>query len=336
MSSHSCHVDLYFEDGVEWTARIRLDTPLQPPSRVRDSISRSEVATLKFLEKTQVPAPHVHHYALAEALDDVGVPYMLVDKLPGRVPKWSAMTAAQTSKVVSQLADISLELRRHPFDRIGSLTTGPEQTIVVGPYALPQLFIDQDAALGPFTSTNEAASSIISFYLDMYRTGERDDFPTDNTMQHSWRLRSVPQIYPAEHGASQFYLKHAGDTGDHILVDDHFTITAVLDWEWASVECAQVAFHAPCMLWPVAAFYDGRNDLADAEVQLATVYQHMGQRQMHDCVMDGRVHQRFWFFLGGPCAHRDELRALFRGLQEAMTKAADERHRRRLSPLVLT
>lgn len=44
----NAHVDICFEDGVTWLARLRLDDPLLPPTAVQKRVLESEVATLKF------------------------------------------------------------------------------------------------------------------------------------------------------------------------------------------------------------------------------------------------------------------------------------------------
>ncbi len=62
MGGQNCHIDIEFEDGTVWLARIRLDDPLLPPKPTRTHIFTSEVATLKFLEKTGVPAPKIYAY----------------------------------------------------------------------------------------------------------------------------------------------------------------------------------------------------------------------------------------------------------------------------------
>lgn len=63
IGGQNCHVDIEFEDGTVWLARIRLDDPLLPPKPTRTHIFTSEVPTLRFLEKTGVPAPKFYTYA---------------------------------------------------------------------------------------------------------------------------------------------------------------------------------------------------------------------------------------------------------------------------------
>ena len=121
MGGMNYHIIITFEDDVEWTARIRRFNATSPPAPLRDYILRSEVATLKFLEGTAVPAPKVFEYAFEDASNSVGVGYILQEKVPGRSLQWSSATAEQRRKVMEQLADIYIELSRHPLELLGSL-----------------------------------------------------------------------------------------------------------------------------------------------------------------------------------------------------------------------
>ena len=77
------HIDIEFDNGTVWLARIRWFNAISPPLVLRDHIFRSEVATLKFLERTTVPTPKVFEYALEGENNLVGVGYMLTKKLLG-------------------------------------------------------------------------------------------------------------------------------------------------------------------------------------------------------------------------------------------------------------
>ncbi|KAB8356563.1 hypothetical protein FH972_024145 [Carpinus fangiana] len=316
----NCHADICFEDGVTWIARIRLDDPHLAPAQCRDYISQSEVATYKFLESTAVPAPRVHHFVLSDKLDDVGVPYIFMDKVPGHVLQWNSATSFQKTKVMTQLADIFLELRQHPFPKCGSLDL--KSTKSVGPFAQPQLFKNPTQALGPFGTTHEMAQRILLSYLDMYHTGELKDYTTDSTLTHKWRLDNLDLIYPPEQG-DRFFLKHFEDKGDHILVNDEFDITGIIDWEWASIENEHLAFSSPCMMWPVGDFYRGQNNLTKEEKKFAEILKKKGDGDMHSLVMNGRLYQRILFFIGGSPGDHDTLVYLFDGLRKAL-RAADQ------------
>lgn len=121
MGSMNYHIEVSFEDGVKSIARIRRTNATSPPAVLRDYILKSKVVTLKFLERTGVPAPKVFDFALEDSDKSVGVGYILMEKLPGQSLRWALETASQRRKVMSQLADVSVELHRYRFDELGSL-----------------------------------------------------------------------------------------------------------------------------------------------------------------------------------------------------------------------
>ena len=49
MGGMNYHIEVTFEDGVKWIARIRRSNAASPPAVLRDYILKSEVASLQFL-----------------------------------------------------------------------------------------------------------------------------------------------------------------------------------------------------------------------------------------------------------------------------------------------
>jgi len=71
----------------------------------------------------------------------------------------------------------------------------------------------------------------------------------------------IPRLLELAYCNGPFFLKHTDDKGEHILVDDEYNITGIIDWVFASTACKAYAFSSPCMMWPVAAYYEGKNVL---------------------------------------------------------------------------
>ncbi|KAL8299179.1 hypothetical protein RB593_009178 [Gaeumannomyces tritici] len=169
MGSMNVHMEISFEDGVKWIARLRKLNATSPPPALRDYILGSEVATLKFLEQTTVPAPKVFDFALKHTDNPVGVGYVLVEKLSGRSLRWSLATPEQRKKVMDQLADMFIKLQKHPFDRLCSLAS-MEDPRNPGPFARTSLtdFVRSEMCpLGPFETLEEYHRSSIKLVLDL-------------------------------------------------------------------------------------------------------------------------------------------------------------------------
>lgn len=311
-------MDIEFEDGTVWLARIRLSDPLLPPKATQMHIFTSEVATLRFLEKTSLPTPKVYTYAAESGANLVGASYMLMEKLPGVPFQWDEATSEQRSKVMNQLANIFLELEKHPLPMSGSLGLSYDGPIVSG-FAQPALFSSPEQTLGPFATLESSLRAMILQQQDQFVNSELSSLAVDNYLSHCWRHDMIPRVITHCHeSGSDFFLKHFHDKGDHILVDADFNITGIIDWEFASAEPKALAFSTPCMLWPVADFYDGNNKLSAAEIEFAEILEGRGRKDMGKVVRESRMMQRFTFFNGGGVS-RDpkEFQALFNGLRAA-------------------
>ncbi|CAK7229434.1 hypothetical protein SEUCBS140593_007243 [Sporothrix eucalyptigena] len=317
----NAHLDIVFADGVVWLARMRLLDPLMPPAEVQTRVLESEVATLRFLAKTNVPTPRVYAFA-STAQNPVGTPYLLMEKMPGKPLDWYTATVAQKDRVLEQLVDIYVELEKHPLPQTGCLSLADDEgTALVGPFVQLPCFVTRTSALGPYTTLIESYTAILHHHMHMLASGEcggaDNQLRLDNYLAFLWRLHIMERL--TEHDGP-FYIKHYDDKGDHILVDELYTITGIIDWEWASAEAKPYAFSTPCMLWPVGDFFDGKNALSADEVRFAELMEKRGGRaDLAVLAHNGRAWQRFLFFLGGGLPQSaDEFDGLIRGLEGAL------------------
>ncbi|KAH6633913.1 hypothetical protein B0J18DRAFT_2007 [Chaetomium sp. MPI-SDFR-AT-0129] len=327
----NCHLEIEFNDGVIWLARIRLDDPLLPPPEVQARIFLSEVATLQFLADTKVPAPRVYAYELSSSDNAVGVPYIFMEKLSGKPLDWNDATEQQRVRVMEQLTDLYLELERHPLPLTSSLVPSPNPATTdkgstqLGPFAQAPCFATPDRALGPFDTLTEGYTALVRQQQHMLANREVSGLPVDNYLAFLWRLEALPELVAESASRSgPFYLKHYDDKGDHILVDDEYNITGVIDWEFASAEAKELAFSSPCMMWPVGEFYDGSIVLSDEETKFAATFERRGRADMAALVRGGRKWQRYLFFMGGGIP-RDmvDFEPLFQGLRKSFLGKED-------------
>lgn len=99
---------------------------------------------------------------------------------------------------------------------------------------------------GPFSSLQEYHASSIQLILDLIVRDEMySQQAVDACLIHQYLIDLVPHILPAVHDDEEFYLKHADDKGDHILVHENFTTTGIIDWEWAHTVSPAHAFNSP-------------------------------------------------------------------------------------------
>ncbi|KAK4170708.1 hypothetical protein QBC36DRAFT_225993 [Triangularia setosa] len=315
MGTRNYHLDVEFEDGVKWIARIR--QPNTTPPSVRNYMIKSEAATLRFLRKTKVPAPRLFGYGLESLDNPVGVGYILMEKLPGAPLCWARANREQRCKVLQQLATIYIELSRHPFHVLGSLDTlGSDH---IGPFA-KELTVD----LPPCQSWREYCTRHILHILGLIEQEEiYMQRPVDAFLIHHFMLDLIPRVAELTGGwddATTFpcYLKHADEKMDHILVDEHYNITGIIDWESAYTAPACVAFNTPMGILPVKDFYDGVSTLGEDEETLLEILTSKGGRVFSDhLIRHGRLLHRFLFCCGFDLEkYWDDFEALFKGLRD--------------------
>ncbi|WQF86079.1 Putative aminoglycoside phosphotransferase, protein kinase-like domain superfamily [Colletotrichum destructivum] len=231
---------------------------------------------------------------------------------------------------MSQLADTFIELHKYPFDVLGSLDRPGESH--VGALARESLtdFAQSDMrAIGPFSSLEEYHKSSLQLVLDLILRGEMySNLAVNAYLIHRFLIDLIPSVLPEsesepesepEPDTQKFYLKHADDKGDHILVDDDFHITGIIDWEWAHTAPPAHAFNSPIAFLPVADFYNGSNELGDDELAFARLFEEKGRRDLGRCVRRGRLQHRFAFCCGYDlAADWSGFQGLFQGLRDAV------------------
>ncbi|KAI9795794.1 MAG: hypothetical protein M1833_006815 [Piccolia ochrophora] len=327
MGGQNCHLDVVFEDGVVWLARIRLDDPTLPPKLVQNYIFLSEVHTLRWLERVEIPTPKVFHYEVQSQASPVGVPFLLMEKLKGSPLQWDRVSKGEKSRVVKQLVDVFLELEKHPFDVTGSISALDEKwsSPKMGAFAQPHLFSTPETPTGPFETLKDSLQTIVSQQLRLIRNRELSSLAIDHDLVFRYRRSMIPSVLSSTTNKGPYFLKHFDDKGDHILVDDEYNITGIIDWEFASAEVKELAFSSPCMLWPVGDFYSGSNVLSHQELEFAEEFERRGRQDLASMVRNGRRIQRFLFFLGGRTSTEEgEFQSLFNGLRSTILTTSGE------------
>lgn len=303
---------------------------------------RSEAVTLLFLQEicAGVPSPRIYDWACpSDPGNEVGMGYILMQKMEGKVLNWDAATKDQRERVLRQLVDIYLELGRHPFTSMGSLVMTPSpgaQKIHSGALATPALFGSRAGkSAGPFQSAQQGAYEINTLIRSMIATGKIGAIdPVDSYLMHRFwaelndrywdEPRDSATTPDADDGDNQiFYLKHPDDKGDHILVNEDYDIVGMIDWEGARTVSKEEAFASPCMTWPVGAFCDGAGDLAADEVQLARLFDARDRPDLARCVLHGRRVQRLAFAVDHLNGGARYAQVLFRGLRLAFDSGDD-------------
>ncbi|KAH7019476.1 hypothetical protein EDB80DRAFT_819886 [Ilyonectria destructans] len=278
MGSINSFIEVRFDDAVTWTARIRRFNATSPPAALRDYIIQS---------------------------NPVGVGFILMEKLAGKSLRWSIATQQQRKKVMNQLADTFLELHKYPFDLLGSLDKpGGSQVGAFARESLTDFGQSEMRTAGPFSSLEEYHTSSIRLILDLII---REEIYSQRAVDAYLIHRHIMDLVPPRRRQGRSY-----------LVDEHFTMTGIIDWEWAHTAAPTHAFNSPIGFLPVADFSRGKNSLGDDEVAFARLLEEKGRQDLAQFVWNGRLQHRFAFCCGYDLAGWDGFLGFFRGLRDAV------------------
>lgn len=208
----------------------------------------------------------------------------------------SESTKQERARIRSGLADILAELAKHPFPKAGSLCLKGSR-IQVGPTASDRFVVlDPD---GPFESAVDYYTAWAEQHLELIADRQLyNEYPVDAYLVHRFLKENAGQLAEAEdHGPGGFFLKHADDHGDHLLLDDDFNITGVIDWQMARVAPGGEAFGPSLVTVDVNKLCAGGTvALSEDDVGLATALRERGHPELARWMGDENERARRFFW----------------------------------------
>ncbi|CAI7648176.1 unnamed protein product [Penicillium manginii] len=224
-----------FDDGKSWIVRLRM--PDLDDSSAHQDVKRalsSEVACMKFLkERTSVPVPEV--YGLEIEANEVGAPYIIMEYIPGTVaselqelidaPVYQFGTAEQDQKFRQRMAAIQVEMASFKFDKIGSLYQDPQTgEFYIGP--------DCQTGQGPWESPLEYYRDIANQKLEECLRNAPEEVRDDYSFSLPVLFERLITMHTEEISVpGPFGLAHSDFGAHNLLVNEHFEILAVIDFD---------------------------------------------------------------------------------------------------------
>ncbi|KAK3985046.1 hypothetical protein QBC44DRAFT_335714 [Cladorrhinum sp. PSN332] len=317
MGCANYHAWIVFPDGERWLARVPRTGFSDVPPELVEYIVKSEYATLKFLEKTNVPAPKAFGYGLAsDPSNPVGLSYLVIEALPGRPYNAHKATPEQTSKVLEQAADIMAELSRYKFDRAGSLImTKPDGRIDVGEIASNRFL--HLGRHGPFSNAVEYLGDTASQYLELISDGQLFPQAPFGAYFFYKLVQKHASKVSGQDNSGEFFLKHVDDKGDHILVDDEYNIVGIIDWQFARTVPACEAFGPSLLTANMGGMYSGQSSMSGKDLILGDALRRRGFSTLASHMDRGDLVRRAQFGVPGGLS-RSEVRDILGALLEAL------------------
>ena len=244
---------LCLHDGIDTTLIVRVPLLLMKGrSPENDAIIckrlTSEIDTMLYVGAcTTIPVPHVVAHSIRFD-NDVGYPYIVMSHIEGVKMSnvWEDMSDGGRHAVLSQVADITLQLWTHRFGKAGVLVKRKGSTVINQAAFMikPELAITMSHDLPDRYGLSSTAFSTAKAYWQSYANAsfraikkacslgsETRTF----ALAERWFIRSlVPTLFDPALDAYGFPLAHPDLNMDNIMIDDIDSsprITGILDWE---------------------------------------------------------------------------------------------------------
>ncbi|KAK6518934.1 hypothetical protein TWF281_003626 [Arthrobotrys megalospora] len=237
-------VEITFEDGVSWLARL----PKPWRSSHPNESMYSQISAWRYLKKnTSIPVPEVYHFAYdTEPSNNVGASFMLYEKLPGQqVPELDVENPTSIGKAArfhGQLADIIFQLSSRTFENIGSIQQSATDAdeFTVGPlYSIHNTYPlargRSATNRGPYVSAFEYLTAFGELnYKDAkshsHRPAQSDlCAPVDEELARFFLINKMIPKFSIETGYNNgpFVFQNWGLNSAGLLVDEDCNITGV-------------------------------------------------------------------------------------------------------------
>jgi len=315
MGCANYHAWITFNDGENWIVRIPRVPFSDVPSKLVEHLVDSEYATLKFLEKTKIPAAKVFGYGLASDADNlVGVSYIFMEAVPGTPYQAHNANPEQKRHVLSQVADILIEISKYPFQKSGSLLLDDGKLVV------SDVASDRFVSLGqhgPYDTTLDYFTSIAEQHLDIIADGqEYYQYPKEAYLFFRTLRDQAAAKLVAREKSSAFYLKHVDDKGDHLLIDGNYNITGIIDWQFARIVPACEAFGPSLITASLNKLCSKDSGLTDDDIFLARRFEMKGRADLANYMGVDELVRRFMFGLASGL-YRSEVLGVLKGILKA-------------------
>lgn len=173
--------------------------------------------------------------------------------------------------------------------------------------------------MGPFCNTREYYSTFAEKYLEMICDGQLfPAYPLNAYLIFKY-LKDLAEsgrwnAFDADFDEGPFFLKHMDDKEDHILVDDEYNVTGIIDWTYVRVVPAFEAFGPSLLTANMNAMFNGKAGRSSSDNIMAEVLQskdsHLGR-----FANGAHLVRRFSFGLGmGMNLPWEEANTLFQGI----------------------
>lgn len=151
---------------------------------------------------------------------------------------------------------------------------------------------------GPFDTATDYFVTIASLHRGLVADGQiYPEYAKEAYLFYRLLEERVAPALGHVDSTSSFFLKHADDKGDHVLVDESYNITAVLDWQFARFAPAIEAFGPSLFTADLSNLYSNSTGLSANDNLLADAFARKGRQDLAALASSNELVRRFHFGL---------------------------------------
>ena len=167
---------------------------------------------------------------------------------------------------------------------------------------------------GPFKTTLDYITSIIDQHMDLIADGQlHHEHPLEAFLFYHFLRLNTEALVASDLPGQQFFLKHVDDKGDHLLVDEDFNITGIIDWQFARTVPAVEAFGPSYITADLASLYFSQTGVTDDYRLLAKALRDRGADVLASFAEGNEIMRRFHNGLSSGLT-KDEVRGVLKGM----------------------
>jgi isoamyl acetate esterase len=252
-------LEVAFSDGTYWLARV--DT--FPPNKGDHTIMLSELATMKVIkERTSIPVPAIYAHSPLPS-GDFAYPFVLLEWLPGRHldTPFVDFPESRRDRLAEQLASILHQLAKLRFDTLGRIWSG--ENLDQEPRIIHSISLETGEVPHPYPRTSSdwydnETQAVYKRALQHcnwvrhklrhskeFREAVSQSSESEQALVRSvarrrhWKTATIirqdctARLIAKDHTHGPFPVCHIALDPSHMLFDEEYNITGIIQWKYA-------------------------------------------------------------------------------------------------------
>jgi hypothetical protein len=170
---------------------------------------------------------------------------------------------------------------------------------------------------GPYNTTLKYYTAIAEQHLDLIADGQiHVGYPKEAFLFYRFLRDTAAPKTSTRETSTKFFLKHVDDKGDHIMVDEEYNITGIVDWQFVRIVPSTEAFGPSLVTTDLRRLYSQNTGLSEEDLFLQQEFQAKNNADLTGAFAGDDLAMRFVFGLSSELYRHEVV-----GMTEAVLTA---------------